>query len=173
MEGLNRILYTGSGGGKTSTALGLALRAIGHKKRVVMVQFMKGRKDIGEYLAKDHLPGFVMRQFGRKEFVNLENPSPTDRELAKEGLAYVRELFHGDEVVDMLILDEINLAVSIGLLDLNEVLSLLSFIPPKTIVILTGRNAPKELVDLSDYVVEMRDLKRPGKTIPPREGIEY
>jgi cob(I)alamin adenosyltransferase len=166
------ILYTGNGGGKTAAALGLALRGVGHGKKVIMVQFMKGRKDIGEYKASKRLaPEFVVRQFGRAGFVDLKNPSLEDKELAKKGLNYAKKALK--KKPDTLILDEVNLATAIGLLDVQEVLSFLKYIPQETIVILTGRNAPEEFIDYADYVVELKDVKRPAKEIPPRKGFEY
>ena len=171
MQG-NIILYTGNGGGKTAAALGIALRGVGHGKKVVMVQFMKGRKDIGEYKAKKRIaPEFVMRQFGRAGFVDLKNPSQEDKDHAKKGLLYVKKAMKRKP--DTLILDEVNLAAAIGLIDVTEVLSFLKYIPPETIVILTGRNAPEEFIDYADYVVELKDVKRPSKEIPPRKGFEY
>ena len=168
----NIILYTGNGGGKTASALGLALRGVGHGKNVVMVQFMKGRKDTGEYMAKGRLaPELEITQFGRVGFVDLKNPSKEDKELAKNGFEYAKEAMK--KKPDTIILDEVNLAAAIGLLDTQEVLSFLKYIPPETIVILTGRNAPSEFIDHADYVVELKDVKRPAKEIPPRKGFEY
>jgi cob(I)alamin adenosyltransferase len=168
----NIILYTGNGGGKTAAALGLALRSVGHGKKVLMVQFMKGRKDIGEYKAKTRLaPEFEMKQFGRAGFVDLKNPMQEDKEMAGKGLEYAKEAMK--KKPDTLILDEVNLAAAIGLLDAMEVLNFLKYIPPETIVILTGRNAPKEFIDYADYVVELKDVKRPAQEIPPRKGFEY
>ena len=168
----NIILYTGNGGGKTAAALGIALRGAGHKKKIVMVQFMKGRKDTGEYMAKDRLaPELEITQFGRVGFVDLKNPSKEDKELAKKGLEYAKEAMK--KKPDTLILDEVNLAAAIGLLDVKDVISFLKYIPSETIVILTGRNAPGEFIDYADYVVELKDVKRPAKEIPPRKGFEY
>jgi cob(I)alamin adenosyltransferase len=168
----NVLVYTGNGGGKTAASLGLALRGVGHGKKVVMVQFMKGREDIGEYLAKERLaPELVMRQFGRKGWIDLKNPSTEDKELAEKGLEYAKESLKNKP--DTLILDEINLAAAIGVLDVTKVLSFLKYIPPETIVILTGRNAPPEFIEYADYVVELKDVKRPAKENPPRKGFEY
>jgi cob(I)alamin adenosyltransferase len=168
----NIILYMGNGGGKTAAALGIALRGVGHGKKVVMVQFMKGRKDIGEYIAKNRLaPDFEMKQFGRTGFVDQKNPSQEDKELAKKGLNYAKKALK--KKPNTLILDEVNLAAAIGLLEVKDVVSFLKYIPPETIVILTGRNAPKEFIDYADYVVELKDVKRPKKEIPPRKGFEY
>jgi cob(I)alamin adenosyltransferase len=168
----NIILYTGNGGGKTAAALGIALRGVGHGKKVVVVQFMKGRKDIGEYKASKRLkPELVMKQFGRDGFVNLLDPLKEDKELAKKGLEYAKK--SAEKKPGTLILDEVNLAAAIGLLDVKDVVSFLKYIPRETIVILTGRNAPKEFTDYADYVVELKDVKRPAKEIPPRKGFEY
>jgi cob(I)alamin adenosyltransferase len=168
----NIILYTGNGGGKTAAALGLALRGVGHGKKVIMVQYMKGRIDTGEYMAKERLaPELEIEQFGRTGFVDLKNPSHEDKELAKKGLEYAKEAMKRKP--DTLILDEVNLAAAIGLLDVKEIVSFLKYIPPETIVILTGRNAPAEFIDCADYVVELKDVKRPTKEIPPRKGFEY
>jgi len=166
-------LYTGDGEGKTITAFGLALRAVGHGYKVIIVQFMKGRKDIGEYKIRDRLsPEYEIYQFGRKEFVNLKNPDPIDRKLAEEGLRFAKEALKRKP--RLLILDEINLAVTIGLLKLSDVLSLLDEVPPETTVILTGRRAPKELIERADLVTEMREIKHPmRKGVPARRGIEY
>jgi len=133
---------------------------------------MKGRKDIGEYMAAPRLaPELEMAQFGRTGFVDLKNPSAEDIALAEKGLEYAKEALK--KKPDTLILDEINLAAGAGLLDKNEVLSFLKYIPAETIVILTGRNAPKEFIDYADYVVELKDVKRPEKERPPRKGFEY
>ena len=166
-------LYTGDGEGKSITAFGLALRSVGHGLRVIIVQFMKGRKDIGEYKIKDKLyPEYEIHQFGLKEFINLKNPSPADFKLARDGLTFAKEAMKRKP--HLLILDEINLAVAIGLLKLKDVLDLLDEAPTSTTVVLTGRSAPRELIDRADLVTEMREIKHPiKKGVPARKGIEY
>ncbi|MCS7120846.1 MAG: cob(I)yrinic acid a,c-diamide adenosyltransferase [Candidatus Bathyarchaeota archaeon] len=166
-------LYTGDGEGKSITAFGLALRSVGHGYKVIIIQFMKGRKDIGEYKIKDRLsPEYEIYQFGRKGFVDLKNPLPIDRKLANEGLAFAKEALKRKP--HLLILDEINLAVAAGLIRVEDVLSLLDSVPPSTTVVLTGRMAPKELVDRADLVTEMREIRHPmRKGVPARRGIEY
>jgi len=166
-------LYTGDGEGKTLTAIGAAVRAVGHGYKVVIIQFMKGRKDIGEYkIMKRLAPEYEIHQFGRGEFIDLENPDPVDYRMAKEGLEYAKEALRRKP--KLLILDEINLAVAIGLLSVEEVLDLLKDVPPSTVVILTGRRAPKELMDIADLVSEFREIKHPMKTgVKARKGIEY
>ena len=166
-------VYTGDGEGKTTTALGLALRAVGHGYRVVVVQFMKGRKDIGEYLIKDRLyPEYNIYQFGKEELVDLSSPTDEDKRLANEGLKFAKNALK--QKPKLLILDEINLALAIGLLKINDVLKLLSEIPDETVVVLTGRSAPKEIIDIADLVTEMKKIKHPFEEgVSAREGVEY
>lgn len=164
-------LYTGTGGGKTTNALGLALRAIGHNQKVIIIQFLKGRKDIGEYKIKDRLaPNYEIHQFGTEELVDPKNLRPIDYELAKKGLEFARKVLNKEP--NLLILDEINLAAAGGLIDVKDVLKLLENIPKKTTVVLTGRHAPKELIDRADFVNEIIDRKHPKK-IPTTKGIQY
>ncbi|MEM3135033.1 MAG: cob(I)yrinic acid a,c-diamide adenosyltransferase [Candidatus Bathyarchaeia archaeon] len=166
-------LYTGDGEGKSITAFGLALRAIGHGYKVIIIQFMKGRKDIGEYKIRKRLaPNYEIHQFGRREFIDLKNPDPIDYILARRALRFAKKAIK--KKPRLLILDEINLAVSIGLIELKDVLELLSNIPKPTTVVLTGRNAPKELIERADLVTEMREIKHPWRRgIQARKGIEY
>jgi cob(I)alamin adenosyltransferase len=166
-------LYTGDGEGKSITAFGLALRAVGHGYKVIIVQFMKGRKDIGEYKVRRKLaPNYEIHQFGRREFINLKSPEPIDYTLARRGLEFARKMLK--KKPRLLILDEINLAVSIGLVGLSDVLELLNDIPEQTTVVLTGRNAPKELIERADLVTEMCEIKHPWRRgVQARKGIEY
>ena len=167
-------LYMGDGGGKTTTALGVGLRAVGHGYKVVMIQFMKGRRDIGEYKAiKSRLsPQFEIYQFGRPSFVNLQKPSDEDRELARKGLEFARQVLKKKPF--LLILDEINLAATIGLVDVKEVLKLLDETPEETHVILTGRHPPREFVDRADFVTYMACVKHPfSEGVRARKGLEY
>ena len=162
-------VYTGEGEGKTSAAVGHALREIGHGKKVVMVQFMKGRRNIGELLASDVLENFEIRQFGRPDFVDFENPKGIDIEKANHGLQFSLEALKGKP--DLLILDEVNTAIHYKLLEVGEVLLLLDKVPPSTAVILTGRNAPREFIDKADVVTEMSLVKY--TEMPAVEGLEY
>jgi cob(I)alamin adenosyltransferase len=165
-------LYTGDGKGKTTAALGAALRAVGHGRRVAMVQFMKGRL-YGELAAAKRLDHFTIEQYGRDEFVDPKHPAPIDRELAERGWRRAEEL-RGDETLDMLILDEINVAVSFGLIDLAAVLAFMRSKPAGLELILTGRNAPPEMIELADTVTEMREIRHHyARGVNAREGIEY
>lgn len=166
-------LYTGSGEGKSLTAFGLALRAVGHGYKVVIVQFLKGRKDVGEYKIKDRLsPEYEIYQFGREEFIDLSKPTSIDYELAKAGLEFAWKALERKPRV--LVLDEINLAAAVGLLRIEDIISLLDAVPDETVVVLTGRNAPRELIERADLVTEMIEVKHPFYLgIPARRGIEY
>jgi len=166
-------LYTGGGEGKSVTAFGRALRAVGHGYKAIIIQFMKGRKNIGEYKIRKRLaPEYEIYQFGRKEFVDLKNPDLIDIELAHKGLAFARKALKRRP--KLLVLDEINLAAAIGLVKVEEVLDLLRDIPPSTVVILTGRCAPKEFINRADLVSEMHEVKHPMKRgIIAQKGIEY
>ncbi|MCK4669559.1 MAG: cob(I)yrinic acid a,c-diamide adenosyltransferase [Nanoarchaeota archaeon] len=164
------LLYTGEGGGKTTTALGLAMRALGHGMKVTMIQFMKGRKDIGEYKIQRKLKNFKVYQFGKKDFIDLRNPTKKDKDLMKKGLEQIKAEMR--KKIDMLILDEINLACAFGLLDTKEVVSIIKKIPKRIVIILTGRRAPKELNQIADIVAVIEDRKRPKKS-SARKGIEY
>ncbi|RLE54479.1 MAG: cob(I)yrinic acid a,c-diamide adenosyltransferase [Candidatus Methanomethylicota archaeon] len=165
-------LYTGTGAGKTTSALGLALRCIGHGLKVVVIQFMKGRKDIGEYLVRDRLsPDYEIYQFGRLDWVNLKEPSEEDKRLAKKALEFAEKIAI-EKKPFLLILDEINLAAAINLISVEEVLSLLSKIPDETHVVLTGRYAPPELINRADVVNLVVEVKYP-KDLITLKGINY
>ncbi len=164
-------LYYGTGAGKTTNALGLALRCVGHGLKAVIIQFMKGRKDIGEYLIQKRLaPHYEIYQFGREGWINLRNPSDEDRRLAHKALEKAREVLRGKP--HLLVLDEICLAAYIGLIDVDEVLKLLDEVPEETDVVLTGRFCPSELIDRADIVNMIVEVKAP-KRIYTRLGITH
>lgn len=166
-------IYTGDGKGKTTAALGVALRAIGHGLRVYMIQFMKGDIDYGEIKAVKKLENFEIIQFGRPDFVNRENPENIDIKLANEALAHAREVMRKREY-DILILDEINVAVNFGLIEVQDVLNILNSKPENMELILTGRYAPPEILEKSDLITEMKCIKHPhDKGVVAREGIEH
>jgi cob(I)alamin adenosyltransferase len=167
------IVLTGNGKGKTTSAIGQALRALGHGYKVCMIQFMKGRK-YGEFLtAERYLPGFTIHLCGLDSFVMRDNPAPVDVELATEGLKIARQaVLSGD--YDMVIMDEINVAIDFKLLPLEDVLDMVANKPPGLDLILTGRNAPSELITRADTVSEIREIKHHYSAgIKDRAGIEY
>jgi len=164
-------LYTGTGPGKTTNAIGLAIRTAAHGLKAVVIFFMKGRKDIGEYMIQEKLkPFYEAYLFGTPEFIDLRNPSERDKELARNGLRFAREKLK--EKPHLLVLDEINLATYIGLLDVKEVLEFLDEVPEETDVVLTGRYAPPELINRADIVNVVIEVKYP-REIYSRIGITY
>lgn len=169
------VVYTGPGKGKTTAALGLGLRAVGAGLRVLMVQFIKGTWHYGELDAVPLLgeDKFQIRAMG-KGFVKLGGEiDPEHRQAAEEAWAFAREkIFSGE--YDMIILDEINYAVSYGLLPVERVVEILKQKPTAVHVVLTGRNAPAQIIELADLVTEMREVKHPyQKGIEAQRGIEY
>ena len=171
-QGLIQV-YTGDGKGKTTCALGLALRALGQGLKVFMVQFLKGR-DTGEARAAARLaPEFTLRSFGRPILVNLKSPAPEDLALAREALDLARKVIQAGEH-DLVILDEINVALAYRLVPLEEVLKMLKARPAWVEVVLTGRQAPPEVMAAADLVTEMRPLKHYYEAgVPARRGIEW
>jgi cob(I)alamin adenosyltransferase len=168
------IVHTGSGKGKTTAALGLGFRAVGNGLKVLMVQFIKGSWHYGELDAAESLgENFEIRPMG-KGFVKLGGePDPEQVQAAGEAWAYSKEkLFSGE--YDMIILDEINYAISYGLVKVEPVVEALQQKPEETHLVLTGRNAPPQIVELADLVTEMREVKHPyQKGIDAQRGIEY
>ena len=166
-------IYTGNGKGKTTAALGLALRAVGHGFKVIMIQFMKGKINYGELESAKLLPNFIIEQYGRPDFVNPENPDKIDIDLAKQALKRAKEIIKSQKY-DMVILDEINIAISFGLIEVDEVIDIIKQTPQKTELILTGRNAPQELEKYADLISEVREIKHHfQKGVSARKGIEY
>jgi len=166
-------VYTGNGKGKTTAALGLALRAVGHGLKVLVVQFMKGNIEYGELeSAKKLSPYLTIKRIGREIFVSKTNPDPIDTKLAQEGYSLAREAVESKRY-DIVILDEINLAVDYGLISLSDLLHLMESKLETVELILTGRNAKPEVIEKADLVTEMVDQKHYyEKGTPAREGIE-
>jgi len=178
-------LFTGKGAGKTTSGLGLAMRSIGHRHRVVMIQFMKWWKNTGEYKIQSKLkPYFRVYQFGRPVWLKLDGKKAEfghkkfnakeieklDREYALRGLGKAKEILR-KEKPNLLILDEICLAVHSKLLKDKEVLDLLKN-TGKTTIVLTGRNASKKLIERADFVNSLNAVKYP-KTSKAKEGIQF
>lgn len=166
-------VYTGNGKGKTTAALGLALRATGHGLKVMMIQFMKGNLQYGELESSKKLSPYLrIQQVGRETFVSKTNPDPIDIKLAQEGLALAKKAILSEQY-DIVILDEINVAIDYGLISLSEVLHLLDHKPEGVELILTGRNAKPEVLERSDLATEMVERKHYFKKgISGRKGIE-
>lgn len=166
-------LYTGDGKGKTTAALGLALRAAGHGLRTYIGQFMKGRPS-GEHEAAKHLGGLItIETYGSGEFLCPEMPpDPAEAARARDGLARARAaMLSGD--YSIVVLDEVCVAIRFGLLSVADVLALIREKPRAVELILTGRQAPRELVEAADLVSDVRSLKHYHDAgLPPRNGIE-
>ncbi len=171
-QGLIQV-YTGSGKGKTTAALGLALRAVGHRFKVLIIQFLKGGISYGELKSARKLsPYLTIVPMGRECFVDKKNPHPIDQRCAKKGWKLAREAVQGQKY-QMVILDEINVAVKYGLVPLKELLALMEDKPENVELILTGRWARPEVLRRADLVTEMREVKHYyQKGIESRIGIE-
>ncbi len=166
-------VYTGNGKGKTSAAFGLALRAIGRGLKVYVIQFIKGGFDYGELYIVDKLPNIKLKAFGRGKFVTEKPPGKEDVELAQEALALAGEVVKSGEY-DIVILDEVNVALNLNLISLEEVLELIKNKPKHVELVLTGRYAPSEIIQMADLVTEMQEIKHPYKKgYQARKGIEY
>jgi cob(I)alamin adenosyltransferase len=165
-------LYTGTGAGKTANALGLALRSVGHKRKVIIIQFLKWWKNTGEYKIRKMLaPYYEIYQFGRKGWHGLNNLGEEDKKLAHKALRFAEKIVK-KEKPHLLVLDEINLALHCKLLEVKEVLDFLDTIPKKTDAVLTGRYAPQELVNRAEFVNEVVDVKYPKEMVTTK-GIQY
>ncbi|HWQ80194.1 MAG TPA: cob(I)yrinic acid a,c-diamide adenosyltransferase [Anaerovoracaceae bacterium] len=163
-------IYTGNGKGKTTAALGISLRALCAGNKVFFGQFMKGQ-DYSEKKACRFLPGLTMEQFGGLCFIN---GAPTEKDIsdAKAGLERMREILPSGEY-DVVVFDEVNTALFFKLLTVDEVLEVLDLKPENTEVILTGRYAPREIIDRADLCTEMKEIKHYyNEGVGAREGIE-
>jgi len=170
------IVFTGDGKGKSSAALGITLRAYGHKMYVSFVQFIKSPSDVGEARAAERLvPEIEFVSMG-KGFVNCcgsTTPLNEHKKVADDALTAARQRIHSASW-DIVVLDEINVAVKLGLIDIKDVLGLVRSKPPELHLVLTGRDAHPDLIAAADMVTEMRDLKHPyAAGVPAQKGIDY
>ncbi|ASJ01498.1 cob(I)yrinic acid a,c-diamide adenosyltransferase [Thermococcus gorgonarius] len=164
-------IYTGNGKGKTTAALGLAVRMLGSGGRVFIIQFMKAPNVYGEQ-KKIAECGAVIESFGLPKFVHGK-PEKEDIEAAKKALERAKEIVSSGEW-DLVILDEICVALGFGMLELEEVKKLIENKAKNTEIVLTGRYCPEELFELADYVTEMREIKHPyQRGIMARKGVEF
>lgn len=167
-------VYTGDGKGKTTASLGLVCRAAGYGHRACIVSFLKGDPNYGELrFIREHMPMVDYHLAGRMNFVDPSDPDPADVEVAQEGFEHAaRAVRSGDYHV--VVLDEVNVAVGMGLVDERSLLQLLDERPEHVEVVLTGRDAPQSLLDRADLVTEMRMVKHFYEAgIPARRGIEF
>ncbi len=173
-EGLGKVhVITGPGKGKTSAAFGLAMRAAGHGLRVCIVQFMKTGETTGEVISSRKLRNIKIAQFGTGRFVPPSKPSEQDRRCASEALDHAKQLLR-ERSCELLVLDEVSVAVDFGLIGVDEVLELLRKRPQGIEFVLTGRNAPREFIDCADYVSYIDAKKHPfDRGLKARKGIEW
>jgi cob(I)alamin adenosyltransferase len=166
-------IYTGSGKGKTTAALGLALRAAGHHMKVLMIQFLKGGIAYGELESARRLaPYLKIVPMGRECFVNKEDPDPEDLRWARKGWDLAQKAVHSRKY-RIVILDEINVAVSYGLVPRRDLISLMESKPEDVELVLTGRYAHPDVIRRADLVTEMKEKKHYYKKgIESRVGIE-
>ena len=163
---------SGTGKGKTTASLGLAFRATGHGFKVHMIQFMKGEVKYGEIKAAKNNPNFTITQFGRPEII--AEPEKIDIEQAEQALELARKTIESDEY-DILILDEVGVAIEMGLINVKEVIELLENKPPHLEIVLTGRYMHPKLLEMADLVTEMRMVKHPFVTrgLQARKGVDF
>lgn len=167
------IVFTGNGKGKTSAALGVAVRASGHGLRVYFTFFMKGDFPYGEQQALAHLPNMTLGRFGFVEFCDPTNVKPEERDEAHRALEAARQAMLSGHY-DVVVLDEVNVAASWGLVTVGQVVELIEEKPPAVDLILTGRYADDRVLALADTVTEMVEVKHPfHQGVLSRKGIDY
>ena len=163
-------IYTGNGKGKTTAALGLSLRAVSAGKRVFFGQFIKGM-EYSELKSQDFLPNFEIEQFGKDCFI-YNDPTSADIALAKEGLDRCKEVLTSGEY-DVVVLDELNIAIFYKLFTVEEVIDIIENRDPKVEVIITGRYAEDKLIEIADLVTDMKEVKHYYmQGVQSRRGID-
>ena len=167
-------IFTGEGKGKTTSALGLAWRAIGRGLKVFIVQFLKAPDTSGEHFtAHAYTPMITIKPMGRKGFIRRRGIEPLDAAMAELALQEARIAMLSKEY-DIIILDELNVALNLGLVKVEDVLHLIEFKPENVELVLTGRDAHPEIITRADVVREMKKIKHHfDQGIPAREGIEF
>ena len=170
------IVYTGNGKGKTTAALGLALRAIGYEHKVCMLQFIKGSWHYGEMDSSKKLePNFELIAIGKGFVGILDDNSPREEheKYAAEALRICREKINSEKY-DVVILDEVNYAINLGLINVKEIVKIIEEKPSGLDLVLTGRDAREEIIELADLVTEMKEIKHPFKSgIKAKKGIDF
>jgi cob(I)alamin adenosyltransferase len=167
-------IFTGDGKGKTTAALGTVLRAAGHGLKVFVIFFVKGDYPYGEYSTLSRLPNVKTASFGLRQFIRKESgANPEEIAQAQAALSAAREAITSGNY-DLVVLDEINVALYFELIKPEEVLQLIKDKPPHVELILTGRKADSQLIEVADLVTEMVKIKHPfDKGIKARKGIEF
>ena len=170
------IVYTGNGKGKTTAALGLAMRAIGYEHNVCMLQFIKGSWHYGEMDSSKKLePNFELIAIGKGFVGILDDNSPREEheKYAVEALRICREKINSGKY-NVVILDEVNYAINLGLIDVQEIIKIIKEKPSNLDLVLTGRDVKEEIIGLADLVTEMKEIKHPFKSgIKAKKGIDF
>ena len=170
------IVYTGNGKGKTTAALGMALRAIGYEHKVCMLQFIKGSWHYGEMDSSKKLePNFELIAIGKGFVGILDDSSPREEheKYAAEALKICREKIFSEKY-NVVILDEVNYAIDLGLIDVKEIIKIIKEKPSNLDLVLTGRDVKEEIIGLADLVTEMKEIKHPFKSgIKAKKGIDF
>ena len=165
-------VYTGNGKGKTTAAFGLALRAVGAGMKVFIGQFVKGKTYNENVAIARHLKNIMVKQYGLGCFI-VNTPTDDDIKAAGKGLDEMRKIIQKGKY-DMVIMDEVNIALYYKLIDIKDLLEIIKNRPEHVELVLTGRYAPQELIDKADLVTEMKEIKHSyRKGIEARKGIEY
>ncbi|KJF43245.1 cob(I)yrinic acid a,c-diamide adenosyltransferase [Draconibacterium sediminis] len=165
-------IYTGNGKGKTTAAFGLALRASGADKKVFIAQFIKGKTYSEIKAVQNYLPQTEVKQYGNGYFIK-KKPNDSDIETALQGLYEINEMVKSERY-DLIILDEIFIALHYKLISVEAVRQLITTKPANLELVLTGRYAPDEIIELADLVTEMKEVKHYyKKDVPARKGIEF
>jgi len=170
------IVYTGNGKGKTTAALGMALRAVGYNHKICMIQFIKGSWPYGEMESVKRLEPELELIIVGKGFVGIiddKSAREDHKKIAQEAIEISKEKIQSGNY-NIVILDEINYAINLGLVDLNDVLILIKSKPEKLNLVLTGNYAKDEIIDVADLVTEMKEIKHPFKSgIKAKKGIDF
>ena len=165
-------VYTGNGKGKTTAALGLAVRAVGAGMKVFVGQFVKGMHYSELDVINSDLENITVRQYGRDCFI-INEPTPEDKEAAQNGFERMRQIVRAGKH-ELVILDELNIAIYYGLISIDEVLRLIKDKPSHVELVITGRYAPDELLKAADLVTEMKEVRHYyQKGVQARKGIEF
>ncbi len=171
-------VYTGNGKGKTTASLGLAMRALGRCWKVLIIMFTKGGDDYGELnsfrnLSPEISKNLTIVQAGLDRIVYSDNKTQDDAEEIKKGWELAKKAIKNDEY-NLIILDEANIAIDLGFIDINDMLEVLRNKPEEMEIVLTGRNARQEIIDIAHLVSEIKPVKHYWDTgIAARKGIEY
>ncbi|MFA7136636.1 MAG: cob(I)yrinic acid a,c-diamide adenosyltransferase [Bacteroidales bacterium] len=165
-------VYTGNGKGKTTAAFGLALRAVGAGKKVFFAQFVKGQIYSELEAVEKYLPSITIKQYGLDCFI-VNSPTEADIKAAKEGLAQVAEIIASGQY-DIIVLDEANIAIYYNLFSVQELIDVITKRPKNVEIIVTGRYAPPELLEIAHLVTEMKEIKHYyTQGVEARKGIEF